>query len=284
MTPFERNLQCQSLGGGRYRFEFDGSMVGASGMFGGLTLAATVQAAVLEANDPELHVRSASTVYVSSVKPGPHAATVRVIRRGRSMAQLAVSLLDEEGKPAVDSLIIMGRDRAAFSYLDRTPPDVPNPGDCPSFFDPPLDRDAPERPIWANQPMWDCLERRVGIGNRYWEPYGDSDSSTAAMWLRYREMPRLEDGRIHPLAILSLTDMAGEAISRKSDSANQDWLLASLDHFVQWFEDTRSDWVLLVCRSGHASDGFAATDVELWDEDRNLLALASQTALINMLK
>lgn len=282
MTSFERNIDCVASGEGRYRFNFDDAFLGAAGMFGGLTLAACCECATRHVSGPELRLRSVSAVFVNSVKPGPCEAGVHEIRRGRSVIHVGTSLQNTNGEPAVEALAVFGRDRPGFAFLDKTPPDVPPADQSPLFDAPPGGGSNPPLPLWAAQPMWKSIERRVAIGHQYWERDWTSTGSLAGMWLRYDEMPRLKDETVHPLAVLALTDMAGEAISEKVGPDAPEWGMASLDHNAHLLAPTRSKWLLLICRAPHAADGYVSVETEVWDQDGHLVAVGSQKIVVTI--
>jgi acyl-CoA thioesterase len=51
----------------------------------------------------------------------------------------------------------------------------------------------------------------------------------------------------------------------------------SLDLTVHFLDDTTSEWLLALSSARRARQGYATADIEIWSEDRKLLAYGTQT-------
>lgn len=245
-----------------------------------MALAASLHAALSEVGDPAFCVRSASTLFITPLPPGPATAHVRLLRKGRSVAHVAVSLTRNGSQPVLETIAVLGRDRAGFTFTDRVMPDVPAPDACPSFVEPPADGPAPPLPPFAVTPMWDVMERRVAIGHRCWERDWEPAGSFGAAWLRFRETPRDAHGAFTLLPALALTDMAGEAVSHQVGPNAPDWGMVSTDHCVHAFAPPQSEWLLLAFRANRGANGFVSVATEMWDQQGELVAVSTQVILL----
>ena len=57
-------------------------------------------------------------------------------------------------------------------------------------------------------------------------------------------------------------------------------MLVSLEISMQFFETTTGSWLLQDSYARHAGAGYVFGHVELWDEERRLLAIAAQRARV----
>jgi acyl-CoA thioesterase len=99
-----------------------------------------------------------------------------------------------------------------------------------------------------------------------------------------RRNTRLPGGELDPLAYFALADFMPAGIGQKLGPGYPTFFGFSCDLTVHVFETTRSEWILqrIHCRRTH--DGYASGEIELWDEDRRLVAYATQMMFLNFPK
>jgi acyl-CoA thioesterase len=239
---------------------------------GGLVTAAALRAMAAELGDPEQSLRSVTSVFAAQVLPGDIEIDVSVLRRGRSLTQFAASV-HNPGATAGHSLVaVFGAERPGFEFTDAVPPTVPSPHDCPSFRDPP----PPGFEMRTKMNFWDYVEGRPASGHPPWEPYLPTSSERSA-WYRWDEPPMLDDGRLDPLAILTLCDTMPGAVGERMGRRDQHWLPPSCDLTVHRLGDAHTEWILAVNRCRRASAGYASAEMEIWDATlEHLVAYATQ--------
>ncbi len=279
-TPFSRNIASRAMSGGDYALAFDDTFRGVAGQFGGLALAASLQVAADELDDPSLLVRSASCVFVAPVPVGEVSARVAILRRGRSVAHISVALRSDDDRPLLHTIAVLGRTRPGFAFTARRRPDVPAPDACPSFLAPPPHGETPPPPPWTTTPFWQSVDRRIAAGHHWWERGWQGGNSTGALWLRLREPPPDEAAR--RLVAMAFTDMAGQSIAEYIGPEAPPWGMVSTDHTAHALACPRSDWLLVSFRANRAADGFVSVATEVWDETGELVALGTQVVLLLM--
>jgi acyl-CoA thioesterase len=173
------------------------------------------------------------------------------------------------------SVAVFGAPRIGFEFTDLVLPDVPAPDDCPSF------RDGPPPGVEDTSfAYWDThVEGRAALGHPSWEEF-ESSTSERAYWYRFDETPRLEDGRLDPLALLSLCDTMPGAVGERMGGDSPDWFAPSADLTVHLLGDHRAEWVLARNRARHSGDGYASIDIELWDADAGTLSAYATQIMI----
>jgi acyl-CoA thioesterase len=275
---FGRGTAVEAVGNGRYHAHLDEEWNCPIVPQGGITAATAARAIAAEHGGAEQPLRSLHVVFAGQVHAGPVEINVEVLRRGRSVSQLAAHVRNT-GEPAgLHALAVHGAVRDGYSFADRCPPDdVPPADECPSFRDPPPDG-WPERRFYMN--FWDQVEGRAALGHAPWEEY-EPDSSLRAAWYRFDDAPRGDDGTWDPLALVAICDTMPGSVSEVLGAAGRErvWLPPSTDLTVHVLDVARSDWVLGVNRAHHAADGYASLEQELWDLDGNepkLVAYATQ--------
>jgi acyl-CoA thioesterase len=239
---------------------------------GGLVTATTVRAMIEELAEPDQTLRSVTTVFAAQVQAGPVDVDVTLLRRGRSVSQVAATTRTPGTDAGHTTIAVFGRPRDGFDFTDSTPPTVLPPDECPSFRDP-----LPEgttRDIHMN--FWEHLEGRAASGHPPWEEYVPTTSERSA-WYRFDEPPMLDDGRLDPLAVLTMCDTMPGAVSERMGRRDQMYLPPSCDLTVHMLDDAHTEWVLAVNRARYAGDGYASTEMEIWDASlRHLVAYATQ--------
>ncbi len=219
-----------------------------------------------------LDLRTLTTVYAAQVPAGSATVDVDVLRQGRSMSQLTATVRAEGADAGHTSIAVFGRERAGFSFTDLVMPEVPPPGACPSFRDPPPPEvDAGEGPF----PFWERLEGRAASGHAPWEEFTPSASDNSA-WYRFDDPPRLADGRLDPLMLISMADTMPSSISERIGTHGTDWYPPSADLTIHLLGQPVSEWILGHKRARHAGDGYASIEMALWDPEVGLVAHACQ--------
>ncbi len=241
---------------------------------GGLVTATTVRAMIEELGQPDQTLRSVTTVFAAQVPAGPVDIDVTVLRRGRSISQVSATARTPGADAGHTTVAVFGAARDGFEFTDTTPPAVPPPHECPSFRDPP-----PPEVDWVqdlHMNFWDHIEGRPAGGHAPWEPYVPTTSERAA-WYRFDEPPMLDDGRLDPVALVTMCDTMPGAVSERTGRRNVMYLPPSCDLTVHLLDDARTEWILAVNRARYAGDGYASTEMELWDATcEHLVAYATQ--------
>ena len=256
--------------------------------FGGSTMAAALRAACAEVARDDLHLLSADATFCQAVPCGPVAMQVEVLRQGRSAAQALVRLwaLDpEEGDPAgpvgndlVITCVFGTRQESRFEFVGAEFPDVPGPEECASRQE--VDESSP----FAAIPYHHQTEFRATSGTFPVQADTPPGEPRAATWFRFHTTPRRADGTWEPTALALPGDILGTAVHAGVGSGSGYFLVISLQISLQFVRDVRTDWLLQHTRAHVAGDGYASGTAELWDEERNLVAIATQCAKLQPLK
>lgn len=243
---------------------------------GGVVAALGLRAMAAELDDPGKRLRTVSVTFVDKVPPGPVEIDVRPLRSGRTMSQ-AVAEVRPVGTPAgLIVTAVFGTSRPGFEFTDLEPPQAGSPDQAPSWDDRPDDFTFWEDTIWDVS-----IESRLAVGHFPWSRPWEATSSERVVWLRYRETPRLDDGKVDPLALVAICDMMPGAIAERMGPDCPFFLAPSADLSVHVLADARSDWFLARNRCRFAGDGYASLDMELWDTDIGLVAYATQVAFFS---
>ena len=213
-------------------------------------------------------------MFAAPVRTGPVEIDVTVLRRGRSMAQ-ATATVRSIGEPAGTTCVaVFGASRVGFAFTDLEVPEPPAPEDCPSFrdgFPEGIEDPGGLMPYWEHH-----VEGRPAGGHPPWEEF-DPTTSECTYWYRFDAPPRVADGRLEPLALLSLCDTMPGSVEERMGGGLGEWWAPSADLTVHLLGDHRSEWVLARSRARHAGDGYASLEVELWDlGTATLVAYATQ--------
>lgn len=260
-TPFTEATTVTSLGAGRYTAELDETWNLAPLPQGGIVAAAALRAMAEELADPSQTLRTLHTLFVAQVAHGRLEIEVEVLRRGRSMSHLRAEVRNAGSARGHVVTAAFGAPREGFSFTDLGPPEVPAPADCPSFRDPPP-------PEWGDvppRPFWDVLvDGRPAIGFAPWDPT-ERTTSEQATWYRFEETPWLDGATLDPLALVVLADTMPGAVGQRIGWTDRRWFSPSVDLTVHLFGPCRSEWVLGHNTARFAGDGYASTEMALWD-------------------
>ncbi len=239
---------------------------------GGLVTATVVRAMTAELGETDQTLRSVTTVFAAQVMPGPVEIDVTVLRRGRSVSQLSATARTPGAPAGHTTLAVFGAARDGYEFTDAKPPDVPPPHACPSFRDPP----PPGFEMRGKMNFWDHIEGRPASGHPPWEPYVPVTSERSA-WYRWDEPPMLDDGRLDPLAIVTMCDTMPGSVNERLGWRDQNFIPPSCDLTVHLLADAHTEWILAVNRARYAGAGYASAEMEMWDSNReHLVAYATQ--------
>lgn len=245
---------------------------------GGIIAALALRASAAEVLDRAQQLRTATAVFAGQVAAGELEIEVNVLRRGRSATQVQSTIRNPGESSGTTTLAVFGSERRGPTFVDVVPPEVPPPGDCRSFRDPP----PPGVEVFGPTPFWTRVEARVALGHFFWEDYEPSGSDVAS-WLRFDDPPRLADGSLDPLAVLVLADRMPNSVAERMGRSGPRFFAPSADLTVHLFEPARTEWILTHDRARWADDGWASAETTLWDENGTLLAYATQMMLFTYL-
>jgi acyl-CoA thioesterase len=237
---------------------------------GGMVVATAARAMEAELGKAHQQLRSISTVFAGPVRHGDVHVDAQVLRRGRSMSQCSATVHSPDTDAGATAIAVFGGERRGFDFTDITPPDVPPPHECPSFRDPPPE--GWEREQTLN--FWNNVEGRPALGNAPWDE-SERTSSLRAVYYKFDEPARLDDGRWDPYAVVALCDTMPGAVGQLLGPHSVQWLPPSADLTVHVFHDAHSEWLLAVNRARHAGNGYASVDIEIWDGERPPMTLAA---------
>jgi acyl-CoA thioesterase len=223
--------------------------------------------------DDTLALRTFTVVFAAPVQAGPVEIDVTELRRGRSAAQLSVTVRNIGRDSGATAVAVFGRTRAGFSFTDAAPPVVLPPEECWSYREPPdtWRWDGPMSPFWN-----DVLHGRNHSGAPPWQPPMLGAAETL-IWYRFDVPPPP-----HPFAsALVLSDAMPSTVEMKVGEGA--WFAPSADLTVHVVGQPRSEWLLSHATCRWAGDGYASADADLWDMDApggpTLVAHATQVML-----
>jgi acyl-CoA thioesterase len=265
---------------GRYVCELDDAWTAPVIPFGGLMSAVAVRAMQAALPDAAHTLRTVTTTFASQVPVGRAEIDVEVLRAGRGMSQLMARVRSREDHgPGHVTTAVFGSDRHGFEFTDLAAPDAPPPLQCAPPEDPP-----PEYAKWRAR-VFEHFDWRRVTGHAPWQTdWQAGGPAEMVRWMRFIETPRLPTGELDPIAYLTLADFMPGGIGQKLGPAYPIFWGFSCDLTLHFFETTRSEWILqrIRCRRAHA--GYASGELEMWDEDRRLIAYATQMMFLSFPK
>ncbi len=217
-------------------------------------------------------------MFAGQVAAGELQIEVELLRRGRSATPVPTTVRNPGSPAGATTVAVFGATSPHPSFVDVAAPAVPAAADCPSY------RDAPPAGIepFPPRPFWDRVEGRPSRGHRPWDDYQPTTSEVAT-WLRFDDPPRLPDGSLDPLGVVTLADRMPGCVGERLGPRQPAWFAPSADLTVHLFAPLRSEWILAHDRARWAHDGWASADSTLWDEDGTLVAYATQMMLFTYL-
>lgn len=255
--------------------------------FGGTTMASALRAATVAVDRDDLALVSADATFCQAVPCGPVAMEVEQLRQGRSGAQALVRLwaLDPQdpdptgpaGNDLVVTVVFGRRDESPMAFRGAEPPLVKDPEECDAR---PLGDDSPFGSIPYHQQTEFRLAENMAVWNRPDVPPGEPRT---ASWFRFLRSPMRPDGTWEPGALAVPGDILGPAVHAGLGSRIGFFFVISLQISLHVVGDLRTEWVLQHTRAHQAGEGYASGTAELWDADRNLVAVATQLARLQPL-
>lgn len=254
--------------------------------FGGVTMATAIRAAVTELDRPDLSLVSADATFTQAVPCGPVAVDVEVLRQGRGAAQALARLwsLDPDATGSIDLRGPSRSDLLVSCVLGERDPSTPHRLQGAVFPDVSGPEAYSPRPKVVDNPFADIpyhrqTDWRLADGHLHWGqvdvPPGEPQASS---WFRFHRSPMAPDGTWVPGLLAVPGDVLGPAVGAGIGTQHGFFLILSLQIGIRFIDDVRTEWVLQHTRAQSAADGYASGTAELFDEDRQLVALAHQIA------
>jgi acyl-CoA thioesterase len=278
MGTFSDDVVVAPGGSGKYRAVLDHSWDLVSLPQGGIVASFALRAAEAEVADPAQDLRTCTTVFAGQVSAGELEIEVTLLRRGRSATQVLTTVRNAGADAGATTVAVFGSRRRGPSFVEVAAPQVPRAGDCPSYRDPL----PPGVEPLETRPFWTRVEGRAALGHAPWEDY-EPDAAEVATWLRFDDPPRLRDGSLDPLGVLTLADRMPGCVGERLGHGGDPWFAPSADLTVHLFEPLRSEWLLAHDRARWADDGWSSAESTLFDEEGNLIAYATQMMLFTYL-
>ncbi len=254
----------RSGGPGQYGFLVEqGHCVGPNGapfMFGGVGMAIGVSALEATFGRP---VVWATCHYLGPAVPGDQLhIDVSALREGKNLiqAQTAVSL---DGKAVYSMSAALGNGREAVSHIWRRPPDIPSPGELETV------------PHWRGAGgLHSRFEVRPVKGRFGLDRVGNPQpEGKLIMWMR----PRDAAVDLACLAILADYVPAGIGSALGMNAGGR-----SLDNTLRVVGVRPTDWVLVEIGIEAITRGLVHGQIALYSEDRHLMALGTQSLMLNI--
>jgi len=247
--------------------------------FGGITFGIAHRAALEHVDRPDLAPVTASAVFCAPVPPGPVTVEAEVLRNGRTAAQV-VADLRVPGRDGTALRLQATFGRPQTHDLTFTDAVFPDDAGSPEDWAPP-----PPRP--DDDPFGDIAFHRQTdwlfcIGEQPWDGAFPPGPARAGAWTRLLRPPVRTDGTYHPVGLCVHADSIGSAMGQAL-GGERDFFVLTLELGVRFVAPQRSPWVLQHMRAWEATDGYGSGMTELWDTDRRLLAIATQTAKLRPL-
>ena len=257
--------------------------------FGGATMATALRVAEAAVAREDLQLVSSEATFCQAIPVGPVAASAEVIRQGRSATQVLVRLwaLDptspDPAGPVGNDLIVLcvfGVTGASpYEFVGSVAPDVPGPLECRD-----MRAERPEDSPFQNIPYHAQTEFRSADDGPAWGSGRGAGDPESATWFRFRRSPFRADGTWEPAVIALPGDILGPAVHAGVGDGVAPFLMISLQIGLQIVGEVRSEWLLAHTQSQVAGAGYASGTAELYDEDRRLVAIATQCAKIQPMK
>ncbi len=249
--------------------------------FGGITMTAALRALQQAVQREDLQLVTANAIFCAPIPCGPIVADVSILRNGRTAAQVACDLR-VPGDPtiALRAHGVFGQPHdTQLAFVDaQFPKDALMPDDCA----PPPNRFGDHDPFppvnFHKQTDW-----RAAIPGkpRPWDTeFLGGGPARFAAWTKLHNEPRLADGSYDPIALGVPADSIAPAIGQGLGPGQGPSMCLSLEIGLRFIQApvTNPAWILQDMQCWQCGDGYATGPTHLWDAERNLLAIAQQTA------
>ncbi len=245
---------------------------------GGVLMTVGLRALREAVGDPAFQPISATSTFCQPVPAGRIEIDVEILRRGNAATQARASLR----APHTDGVCLevsatFARERKGLGidYLDAVFPEVPPPQEARSFAEK-FRIDSHVRPYR----FLENLDMRLAFGNLWWESGWAAGPARFARWIRYKVPPTMPNGHFDPLAFPPIVDMMPAAVRQKIGPDGPQYYAPSLDLTVHFLDPTPSEWFLTSTYARRARAGYATAEVEVWSEDKKLVAYGTQTMIL----
>lgn len=251
--------------------------------FGGTTMASAIRAAVSEIGRDDLQLVGAEATFCAAIPCGPLGIQVEVLRNGRNGAQALVrlwSLADDNPDPAgpsgndlVVAVVLGRRSDSELRFDGAVAPEVSEPLDCPG-------RETVADSPFSRIPYHRQTDFRIALGEFRWGTPVPPSDPVSASWFRFNHSPMTDAGTWEPAVLAVPGDILGPAVHAGLGGQAGFFFVISLQIGLKFVRDLRTEWVLQHTRAQSAHAGFASGTAELFDQERQLVAVATQTALL----
>jgi acyl-CoA thioesterase len=230
--------------------------------YGGLTAALSVVAAQQAVGDDAPPLRSAHFAFTAPAVDSLELSGT-VLRQGRSVTSVSVQAVSQ-GKVAAQATVVLASPRPSGVVHDLLhAPGVPGPEDCPPF----ADADSP-RPAFAEN-----FDMRRAVGDGPLHPEGPP---RYVAWVRHRDAADVDP----VVALLAL----GDALPPAATAVFETWApVSTITWDVHMCRDDLADasgWFLVDSTGDHAADGYSHQIMRVYDADRRVVMVASQTVAV----
>jgi acyl-CoA thioesterase len=247
--------------------------------FGGATMGAAIRAMGAHVGDPDLAPISVHAMFLNPIETGALTIDVESLRAGRSVHQVA-AVLSRDG--AEDAAIrLQGtwgrRDDDPVTGVELQPPDVPGPDDSTVQ---PIVHD--ER--FAHLPLHVHFEERPCPGWSTPQAFHTTGvSAQSAVWTRLQAGHRTGADRFEPAVLAVIADRApgphlGPTVSGRPDDDIPARPMVTLELAIRFIGQPVGDWMLVHGAVVEAAHRYLTTRAVIWDQHRDLVAIADQTA------
>lgn len=250
------------------------------GLLMGVALRAIELHVRLRLDRHDLHPVSAQAVYCEPVPAGEIDINVRILRSGRSITQASADVLVSGSESvAVQVTMTLGlpREGGPFVFDQREFPSDVQP--LEALPDPVIPEPILE--YLKSRPLFYQSDFKIAVGHQPWDAGWQAGPGRFAAWARMHNSPMLANGRFDPLCYPYLADLLAPAVLQAVGPEVGALLhTPTLNFDVQFLGATQSEWLLIHAQTQEGRDGFGHGTVELWSPEGQLLAIASQRALL----
>lgn len=286
-----RDTRPEPISGSRYRIVISPAwrVVYA---FGGVTMAAALRVAGEHLGRGDLEMVSAQATFCRAIPCGTVVADVEILRNGRKGAQVQVRLTavdSDPGEPGAGSsgprsdpeadLVVM----VVFARRDPGGPRLLGtafPEDAPAPIDSRERPAAPPGTLFADIAYHHQTEWRQAVGRLPWDAEAGPGEPRSVSWFRFRRPPVGDDGVWAPWSLAVPGDILGPAVTEGLGRRDGFSLVITLQLSVQFVSPMRGTWLAQHTRANHVGGGVATGVAELWSERRELVAIATQCAML----
>ena len=232
-------------------------------IFGGLQSAVLVRAMRAHVGDA-VPLRSLQVSFIAPVPAGRVLVTTRVLRQGKSVAQVEARIA-VDGQDACVSLGIFGATRESKLSIEPPRPVAPAKPEADSK---PLPFITGRSPAFAQH-----VEMRFGAG-RF--PFTGGAEPKTQIWCRFKDEPVVDESVLIGIADLPPSP-ALSVLTTIVIASSMTWTLEFLRH--DWDPTVTTGW-LFDLEANAARDGYVNQTGVLWSGDGKAVALSRQTVVV----